>query len=61
MKIQDMVQSDGGTFDYRGFNIPKGAMLDLAEEVSGERQLQGFSENVIYDDEAACYLHLGWL
>jgi len=52
------VQSDGGTFDYRGFNIPKGTMLDVAEEASGERQLPGFSENVIYDDEAACYLRL---
>lgn len=46
------VQSDGGTFDYRGFNIPKETMLDLAEEVSGKRQLPGFSENVVYDDEA---------
>ncbi len=52
------VQSDGGTFDYRGFNIPKETMLDLAEEVSGKRQLPGFSENVVYDDEAACYLRL---
>lgn len=52
------VQSDDGTFDYRGFNIAKGVMLDLAEEVSGKRQLPGFSENVVYDDEAACYLRL---
>ncbi|MCM1158853.1 MAG: AraC family transcriptional regulator [Clostridium sp.] len=50
------VQSDDGTFDYRGFNIAKGVMLDLAEEVSGKRQLPGFSENVVYDGEAACYL-----
>lgn len=52
------VQSDDGTFDYRGFNIAKGVMLDLAEEVSRKRQLPGFSENVVYDDEAACYLRL---
>lgn len=26
------VQSDDGTFDYRGFNISKSIMLDLAEE-----------------------------
>ena len=26
------VQSDGGTFDYRGFNISKEIMFDLAEE-----------------------------
>lgn len=50
------VQSDNGTFDYRGFNIAKEVMLDLAEEVSGKRQLPGFSENIIYDDEAAFYL-----
>lgn len=50
------VQSDGGTFDYRGFNISKESMLALAEEVTGKRELPGFSENVIYDKEAACYL-----
>ena len=50
------VQSDGGTFDYRGFNISKSTMLDLAEEVTGKRELPGFSKNVIYDEEIACYL-----
>lgn len=45
------VQNDGGTFDYRGFNIEKTVMLDLAEEVTGKRELPGFSENVIYDGE----------
>ena len=50
------VQSDGGTFDYRGFNISKEIMLDLAEEVTGKRELPGLSENVIYDEEAVCYL-----
>ncbi|MCM1212073.1 MAG: AraC family transcriptional regulator [Blautia sp.] len=50
------VQSDEGTFDYRGFNISKGVMLDLVEEVTGKRELPGFSENVIYDDEITCYL-----
>lgn len=30
------VQSDGGTFDYRGFNISKEIMPDLAEEVTGK-------------------------
>ena len=50
------VQSDEGTFDYRGFNISKGIMLDLAEEVTGRRKLPGFSKNVIYDDEITCYL-----
>ena len=57
------VQSDGGTFDYRGFNISKEIMLDLAEEVTGKkalpgekRELPGFTENVVYDGEAACHL-----
>ena len=31
-------------------------MLDLAEEVTGIRELPGFSKNVIYDEEIACYL-----
>ena len=52
------VQSDGGTFDYRGLNISKEVMLDLAEEVTGKRKLPGFRENVIYDEEAACHLRL---
>lgn len=52
------VQSDDGTFDYRGFNISKETMLELAEEVTEKRELPGFSKNVIYDEEAACYLRL---
>lgn len=51
------VQSDDGTFDYRGFNITKEVMLDLAEEVTGNRELPGFSQNVIFDEEVTCYLH----
>ena len=50
------VQSDGGTFDYRGFHISKQTMLNLAEEVTGRRELPGFSENVLSDDEITCYL-----
>lgn len=50
------VQADGGTLDYRGFNISKEVMLELAEEVTGKRELPGFSENVICDDEIICYL-----
>ncbi len=50
------VQSDDGTFDYRGFNISKSIMLDLAEEVTGRREIPGFSKNVLYDDEVTCYL-----
>ena len=50
------VQSDNGTFDYRGFHISKSIMIDLAEEVTGKRELPGFSKNVIYDEEITCYL-----
>lgn len=51
------VQNDGCTLDYRGFNISKTIMLDLAEEVTGMRTLPGFSKNVIFDEEVTCYLH----
>ncbi len=50
------VQIDGKSFDYRGFNISKDVMLDLAEEVTGKRALPGFSPNVIVDEELASYL-----
>lgn len=50
------VQQDHGTLDYRGLHISKEKMMDLAEEVTGIRQLPGFSRNVIYDEEAACHL-----
>lgn len=50
-------QSDGGTLDYRGFNITKEVMLDLAEEITGRRGLPIFSPNVISDKEVTCYLH----
>lgn len=50
-------QSDDGTLDYRGFNITKEVMLDLAEEATGKRELPGFSKTVIFDEEVTCYLH----
>ena len=50
------VQNDGGTLDYRGFNITKEVMLDLTEEVTGKRELPGFSRSVISDEEVTCYL-----
>ncbi|MDD3360384.1 MAG: AraC family transcriptional regulator [Hespellia sp.] len=50
------VQNDGDTLDYRGFNISKDVMLDLSEELTGKRELPGFSENVIHDEEVTCYL-----
>ena len=45
-----------GTLDYRGLNIAQNVMLELAEEVTGRRVLPGFSENVLCDEEIACYL-----
>ncbi|WP_434309406.1 helix-turn-helix domain-containing protein [Hominifimenecus sp. rT4P-3] len=50
------VQSDGNTLDYRGVNITKEVMLDLAEEITGRRDFPEFSRHVILDEEAACYL-----
>ena len=50
------VQSDGGTLDYRGFNITREVMLNLAEEVTGRREPLGFSHNVISDKEVTCSL-----
>lgn len=49
-------QIDEGTLDYRSINISKEVMLNLAEEVTGKRELPGFSRSVITDEEAACYL-----
>lgn len=50
------VQSDGATLDYRGLNISKEIMLDLSEEVTGKRELPGFSQNVIWDEEITLFL-----
>ncbi|MCI8370788.1 MAG: AraC family transcriptional regulator [Lachnospiraceae bacterium] len=52
------VQSDGGTLDYRGFNITKEVMCSLAKEITGKRELPGFCRPVIFDEEAACRLRL---
>ncbi len=50
------VQSDGGTLDYRGFNITREVMLDLAKKTTGRRELPRFSQNVISDEEVTCCL-----
>lgn len=50
------VQADEGSFDYRGLNISKEVMIDLTEEITGTRTLPGFSQTVIRDEDAACYL-----
>ncbi len=44
------VQTDGGMLDYRGLNISKEIMMDLAEEITGKSELPGFSRNVISDN-----------
>lgn len=50
---------NGSILDYRGVNIPKETMLDLAEEVTGIRKLPGFSKNVILNEDVAlCLLPL---
>ena len=51
-------QTGDGTLHYRGLNLTKDVMLDLAGEVTGRRALPGFSQNVIRDEEAACYFRL---
>ena len=50
------VQSDGGTLDYRGFNIPEKVMSGLAEETNGRQEPPVFSPNVIFDSDTACCL-----
>jgi len=51
------VQSDGGTFDYRGFNISKESMLDLAEEVTGKRKKMSF---MMRRQPATCTRSMRW-
>lgn len=49
-------QNNGGTLYYKGLNIPKNTMMNLTEEITGKRQLNGFSENVIYNSELKHYI-----
>lgn len=46
-------QSDGGTFDYRGLNLSRDAMLSWSEELTGRRTLPRFSPPVLRDPELA--------
>lgn len=50
------MQSDGGTLDYRGFNIPKEVLLRLTEELNNRPEPPVFSPNVIFDSETASCL-----
>lgn len=49
-------QTDGGTFDYRGFNITQPVMRSLAGEITGQAALPGFAPPVLLDDELASCL-----
>lgn len=48
------VQSDGGTFNYCGFNIPQPVMQGLTGEITGRAELPGFTPPVLLDEELAC-------
>ena len=50
------VQRGDEALDYRAINISKEVMLDLAAEVTGRKELPGFSKNVVSNGEAICYL-----
>ena len=50
------VQSDGGSLDYRGFNISRDVMLSLLGELDNKQDLPVFSQNVIFDSETASCL-----
>lgn len=52
------VQSDGGTLDYRGFNISREVMLGLMEALDNQREPPVFSPNVIFDSETAGCLRI---
>ena len=47
------VQNDGGTLDYRGFNISREVMLSLVERLEGQQEPPVFSPNIIFDSETA--------
>lgn len=50
------VQRDGGTLDYRGFNIPEEVVLRLARELDCKQEVPAFSPNKIFDSEIASCL-----
>lgn len=46
----------GVPFFYRGLNLTREVMLDLAEEVTGAHTLPGLSRCLVRDTELACRL-----
>lgn len=49
-------QTDGGALDYRCLNLPREVVSDLTGELTGSRELPGFSQAVIRDGEIASCL-----
>lgn len=49
---------NGGALDYRGLNLSRETVLELAEEAVGWRGLPDFAANVLLDQEAACRFQL---
>lgn len=49
-------QVDGGVLDWRSLNIDKGVLLQMVEDITGEKQLPVFSPTVIQQSEAVCTL-----
>lgn len=47
-------QTGSEPLDYWGLNIPQPVMLDLIEEITGQRALPLFSPNVLADTELSC-------
>ncbi|MEG0076488.1 AraC family transcriptional regulator [Anaerorhabdus sp.] len=43
------------TLYYRGLNIPQDSMLDIVEDITGQRKLPVFMKNVILDEDAKSY------
>lgn len=49
------MQSGDDTLCYRGFHIQNDVMLHLVEEITNKKELPQFCQNVIYNEEIACY------
>lgn len=51
------IQCSDQPFHYCSLNLSKNVMLDVAEEITGKRELPGFSINVLYDDDITYYFY----
>lgn len=47
------IQTDGGSLDYRAFNISKETMLNLTEKITGKKETVRFYKNTVFDEEIA--------